>query len=203
MDIRATPPANAILLFSGHFLSDWVSRAGSRHHWKLEGGFLEVTPGSGDIMTRRRFEDFFLHLEFRCPEMPDARGQDRGNSGVYLQGRYEIQILDSWGVHQPGPRDCGAVYEQTAPLVNASKPTTAWQKYEIVFRSAREEKGKVEPARATVMHNGLVIHNNLSLLPTPGALDDKVLEPGPLLLQEHGAPVAFRRGWLVPLNKGS
>lgn len=201
MDIRATPPSNAILLFSGQYFSEWVSRDGKAPAWKLEGGFLEVVPGAGDIMTRRQFGDFFMHLEFRCPDMPDARAQQRGNSGVYLQGRYEVQILDSWGVQAPGIEDCGAIYKQSAPLVNASKPPTAWQKYEIIFRAARTEAGgSTEPARATVIHNGLVIHNNLSLHPTPGALDTNVLAPGPLLLQEHGAPVAFRRGWVVPLR---
>jgi hypothetical protein len=200
MDIRATPPANAILLFSGQYTADWIGRNGRAAAWKLEGGFLEVAPGAGDIMTRQRFQDLFLHLEFRCPDMPEARGQQRSNSGVYLQGRYEIQILDSWGVHTPGRQDCGAIYDQSAPLVNASKPTTAWQKYEVIFRSARtRDDGQLEPARATVIHNGLVIHNNLSLQPTPGALDNEVLSPGPLMLQEHGSPVAFRRGWLVPL----
>jgi len=202
MDIRATPPANAILLFSGQFLSEWLARDGHPAAWKLEGGFLEVAPGAGDILTRQAFQDFFLHLEFRCPEeIPEARGQQRGNSGVFLQGRYEIQILDSWGVQNPGTKDCGAVYDQTAPLVNASKPATAWQKYEMVFRSARKrEDGQIEPARVTVIHNGLVIHNNISIRPTPGALDQEVLAAGPLMLQEHGSPVAFRRGWLVSLR---
>jgi hypothetical protein len=204
MDIRATPPGNAILLFSGQFISDWLRRDGRPPAWKMEGGFLEVTPGMGDIVTRQRFNDFFLHLEFRCPESSDPRRHDRANSGVFLQGRYEIQILDSWGVQDPGAEDCGAIYGQAPPLVNASKPAMAWQKFEVIFRAPRPAaEGNIEPARATVMHNGLVVHNNLSLRPTPGAFDQDLLAPGPLILQEHGWPVGFRRGWIVPLRGGN
>lgn len=201
MDIRTTPPPNAMILFAGKILSDWTAREGGKPGWKVEGGFLEVSPGAGDILTHRRFRDFFLHLEFRCPEGPRGRGQERANSGVYLQGRYELQILDSWGVEKAGDRDCGAFYELAAPLINASRPPTAWQTFEVIFRAARGTGSGIEPARATVLQNGMVIHNNLPLpRATPGALEEAdPLAPGPLLLQEHRAPVAFRRVWLLPL----
>lgn len=200
MQTRAIPPSNAVVLFAGQVMTDWQARDGGRPRWKVEGGFLEVVPGTGDIMTRATFRDFFLHLEFRCPEMPRAHGKDKANSGVYLQGRYELQILDSWGVKNPGVFDCGAVYGVAAPLNNAAKAPTAWQTFEVVFRAPRKTGQTIESARLTVLHNGLVIHNNISVSePTPGALDTELLSPGPLLLQGHGAPVGFRRIWIVPL----
>ncbi|MCK9531146.1 MAG: DUF1080 domain-containing protein [Gammaproteobacteria bacterium] len=203
METRTTPPPNARVLFAGKAAADWESRNGGPPQWKVEGGFLEVLPGTGDIMTRATFRDAFLHLEFRCPDMPRAKGQDKANSGVYLQGRYELQILDSWGVKKPGPRDCGAVYSVAAPLVNAAKAPSTWQTFEVVFRAPRETAQGNDAARITVFLNGLVIHNNLALpAPTPGALDEDLLAPGPLLLQDHGSPVAFRRIWIVPLAEG-
>jgi hypothetical protein len=166
---------------------------------------LHVVPGEGDIMTVGRWMDFFLHIEFRCPEMPQAKGQDRSNSGLYLQGRYELQILDSYGVRIPGKGDCGAVYNQFAPLVNASKPPMTWQTYDVVFRAARMNGSQIEPAYLTAFHNGLLIHNNLRLRGVTGkAIDKDIEKPGPILLQDHGDPVSFRNIWLVALPlKGS
>ncbi len=193
---RATPPAGAVILFTGKHLDSWVGGDGQPAPWKVEGGFLEVVPGSGNIHTRQTFRDFYLHLEFRCPHKPKAVGQERGNSGVYLQGRYELQILDSYGVAAPGPQDCGAVYGLAAPLVNAARPAMVWQTFEAVFRAPRDG----ECARVTVLFNGQVIHNNLTLeRPTAGALDDRIDAPGPILLQDHSDRVAFRRIWAVPL----
>lgn len=194
--LRAMPPAGAVILFAGKNLANWISRDGGPAVWKVEGGLLEVVAGTGDILTRQPFGDFFLHLEFRCPHHPRAQSHERGNSGVYLQGRYELQILDSFGVKSPGVHDCGAIYGHSAPLVNASRPSMAWQTYEAVFRATRPH----EPARVTVFHNNLVIHNNLALEePTDGALDEQIEETGPILLQNHGEPVAFRHIWVLPL----
>jgi hypothetical protein len=163
VESRATPPTNAVVLFAGQVMADWQGRHGGAPRWKVEGGFLEVVPGAGDIMTRVTFRDFFLHLEFRCPDMPRARGQDRANSGVFLQGRYELQILDSWRVKKPATDGCGAVYGIAAPLVNASKAPSAWQIFEVAFRAPRETPQGIEAARITVFHNGLVIHNNIDI----------------------------------------
>jgi len=198
----ATPPPNAVVLFNGKDVSNWTTREGKSAGWKVQDGILHVVPGKGDIVSSERLGDFFLHIEFRCPDMPEATGQHKGNSGVYLQGRYEIQVLDSYGINIPGKGDCGAIYNQFAPLVNACKPPMVWQTYDVVFRAPRlDEAGNVqEPVRLTVLHNGLVIHNNVELPgPTGGAMDEPVAEPGPLLLQDHGNLVAYRNIWAVHL----
>jgi hypothetical protein len=157
-------------------------------------------------MTKEKFTDFYLHLEWMEPDMPDAKGQGKGNSGVFLQGRYEIQVLDSYGIPIPGKGDCGAVYNQYATLVNACKPPLQWQAYDIIFRAARmSADGKLENARITAFQNGMVIHNNIIVDGiTGGSVGEKVLEPGPLLLQDHGNLIKYRNVWVVELPlKGS
>ena len=198
-----TPPDNAVILFNGEDLSNWHTRDGKPAGWEVENGVITVVRGTGDIVTDEKFTDFMLHVEWMEPDMPDATGQGKGNSGVYLQGRYEIQVLDSYGLEPPGKGDCGAVYNQFAPLVNACKPPLQWQTYDVVFRAARVEEN--EQARITAIQNGKIIHNNIQVEgPTGGAMDDKISEPGPLLLQDHGNPVKYRNVWIVPLPlKGS
>jgi hypothetical protein len=198
---QKAPLPNAIVLFNGSDLNNWTTRDGKPALWKVEDDILNVVPGTGDIMTTERLTDFFLHLEFRCPDMPDAMGQAKGNSGVFLQGRYEIQVLDSYGINIPGKGDCGAVYNQFAPLVNACKPPMRWQSYDVIFRGARVKGDRiVQKPALTVLQNGLVIHNNIQLSSvTPAAIDKQVGEPGPLLLQDHGDLVAYRNIWAMPL----
>ncbi|UQA58657.1 3-keto-disaccharide hydrolase [Polyangium aurulentum] len=201
-----TMPPGAQILFDGRELRGFVSRGGAPAAWKVEGDAMEVISGAGDIFSVERFDDALIHLEFQCPDMPHATGQAKGNSGVFLQGRYEIQVLDSYGIAVPGTGDCGAVYDQIAPLSNACLPALAWQSYDIVFRAARVDGGQViEPARLTLLHNGVVIHNNAILRrPTKGATDEDVGAPGPLRLQDHHDPVRYRNIWLVHLaRKGS
>ena len=193
-------PDNAVILFDGGDLSNWGRLGGGPATWEIRDGAMTVT--EGNVITDEGFADAFIHLEFRCPDMPEATGQAKGNSGVYLQGRYEIQVLDSYGMGIPGKGDCGAIYDQYAPLVNACKPPLEWQTYDVIFRAARVDgSGKVtEPARVTVLQNGMVIHNNVELLgPTGGTIDENVGQPGPLLLQDHGHPVQYRNIWLVHL----
>ena len=202
MDTRtAPPPDKAVVLFNGKDVANWTTRDGKPAGWKAEDGVLHVVPRTGDIMTRDRFTDFFLHLEFRCPDMPEAKGQAKGNSGVFLQGRYEIQVLDSYGIKIPGLGDCGGIYNQFSPLVNACLPAMEWQTYDVAFRAPRrDEKGELQGVRLTVLQNGLVIHNNIVLPGVTGAaIDENVEEPGPLLLQDHGNLVAYRNIWIVPL----
>lgn len=205
--LQATPPSNAVILFNGKDLNNWHTRKDEPAGWDVADGVMTVVRGTGDIMTEERFTDFMLHLEFMEPDMPEATGQAKGNSGVYLQGRYEIQVLDSYGIEVPGKGDCGAIYDQFASLSNACKPSLQWQTYDVIFRAARlDDSGQViERARITALQNGIVIHNNVQVLGvTGGAIDDNVGEPGPLLLQDHGNPLKYRNVWIVPLPlKGS
>jgi hypothetical protein len=198
-----TPPKNATVLFDGTSLDGWTTRNGGQPGWRVEEGIATVVAGTGDIVNCEPYEDAYIHLEFRCPDMPDKTGQAKGNSGVYVQARYEIQVLDSYGWEVPGLGDCGAIYNVHAPIQNACKPAMEWQTYDIVFRAARcDAAGNVvEKARMTVIHNGLTIHNNVELVLTGGAMSEDESQPGPLLLQDHGDLVSYRNIWLVHLPK--
>ena len=193
------PPAGAVVLFDGSNLEAWkkVGEDPARPGWKLlADGSMEVK--GGDIVTRRVFGDQQLHLEFKLPYMPYASGQGRANSGVYLQGRYEVQVLDSYGL-EGEDNECGGVYQVAKPLVNMCAPPLQWQTYDITFRAARFEDGhKVANARLTVIHNGVVIQDDIELpKATGGAIDPNEAVPGGLKLQDHGNPVQFRNIWLL------
>ncbi|RKU13297.1 DUF1080 domain-containing protein [Candidatus Poribacteria bacterium] len=197
-----TPPESAVILFDGKDLSNWVGRDGGEPKWKVEGDAMIVEPRTGDISSKETFTDHFLHLEFMCPDMPEASGQAKGNSGVFFQGRYEIQVLDSYGIEVPGKGDCGAIYNQFAALVNACLPPLHWQTYDVIFRAPRfNDAGEMtENVRVTALQNGLVILNNVQLPgTTAGGADSAVAQPGPLRLQDHGNLVQYRNIWAVPL----
>jgi hypothetical protein len=200
-DLGAKPPAGAVVLFDGSNLDAWRSRDPDQPvRWKLvEGGVMEVS--GGDIVSRETFGDHRLHVEFRTPYMPHASGQGRGNSGVYVQGRFEVQVLDSYGL-EGQDNECGGIYQIARPLVHMCFPPLQWQSYDITFRAARFNASgkKTENARITVRHNGVVIHDNLELpRPTGGAIDENEREPLGLLLQDHRDPVQFRNIWAVKL----
>lgn len=199
--LGAKPPEEAVVLFDGTGLENWMQRDGQPAGWKLrEDGSMEVTRGT--ILTRRSFGDARIHLEFRTPLMAEARGQARGNSGVYVQGRYEVQVLDSFGL-EPMDNGCGAVYKIAPPRVNASLPPLQWQTYEIIFRAPRFDSSgsKTANARITVRHNGEEIHLNRELPRlTPGGVSNDEGERGPLLLQDHRDPVQYRNIWVLPLD---
>jgi hypothetical protein len=178
----------------------WMQRNGAKPAWKvLDGGIMEVFgaakfPGL-DIMTRQTFDDGYrLHAEFRVP--PNA------NSGIYLQGLYEVQILDSHG-KRPDLWACGSIYGQIDPKVNASKAAGVWQAFDIEFIPAKFTDGrKTQAARVTVVHNGVKIHDFAALgEPSQSGLPIHPSAPGPILLQDHTGPVQFRNIWLVPLEK--
>lgn len=198
------PPADAVVLFDGSSLDGWTTRDGKPAGWKADGaqnGAMTVVPRTGDIVSQQTFGDAQIHVEFMTPETAGA-GQDRGNSGVYIHGRYEIQVLDSYQNETYPDGQCGAIYKQYIPLVNACRAPGQWQTYDIVFHAARfDESGrKTAPARVTVFHNGVLIHDNAELKgPTGGAIGQNEVPTGPLLLQEHGHEVKFRNIWYRPL----
>jgi hypothetical protein len=194
-------PQNAIVLFDGKDLSKWASRKdGSEAKWKLVGDRAMEVNGTGDIVTKDKFQDFTLHVEFMTPSMPDKHGQARGNSGVYLQDRYEVQVLDSFGLESKDD-DCGAVYKEKAPAVNACKPPEQWQTYDITFKAAKFDASgkKVEGPHVTVIQNGQKIIDNFECTGPTGAGAPEGAEPGPIRLQDHGGnPVRYRNIWIVP-----
>ncbi len=201
-DYSPPPPPGAVALLGAGGLAAWHDEGGGAARWRLEDGVLEVAPGAGSILTREAFGDCLLHVEFMTPQSPDgAAGQGRGNSGVYLQTHYEVQVLDSYGL-EPGPDDCGAIYGVRAPSTNASRPPLRWQVYDLRFRAPRSAEGgqKAENARLSVWHNGILIQEDVEVPgSTRAALDTPEGARGPLLLQDHGAPVRYRNIWLVPL----
>jgi hypothetical protein len=200
-DMPSTPPPNdATVLFDGKNLDGWVSARDPKKKapWKLlDKGVMQS--GGGDIRTAATFGgNFRLHVEFRVPYEPNNKGQNRGNSGVYVQGRYEVQILDSYGLKSRHD-DCGAIYEVAAPKENVCKAPTVWQSYDINFHSPECANGKkTAPARMTVYHNGVKIHDNVAIPVdnTRAGLGGDPCTPGPMMLQDHGHPVQFRNIWL-------
>ncbi len=204
-DVKSSsPPEGALVLFDGKSLDGWVQRNNPKEKaaWKLlDGGIAEVS--GGDMMTEKTFDGHFkLHVEFRVPYMPKATGQGRGNSGVYVQGRYEVQVLDSYGLDSKD-NDCGGIYSVAKPLVNACKAPTIWQSYDIEFRSPICADGKKkELARITVYHNAVKIHDDVKIDKdnTTAGLGGDPCTPGPILLQDHGNPVQYRNIWLVQLK---
>jgi hypothetical protein len=198
----APPPSDAIVLFDGKDTSKWRGDKGDCP-WKIENGYMEARQGS--ISTRDSFGDCQLHVEFCTPNPPKGDSQGRGNSGVYIMGRYEIQILDSYNNPTYADGSCGSVYGQYPPLVNASRKPGEWQSYDIVFTSPRFQDGKmVTPGIVTVIHNGVLVQNHTEIM---GITNHRVLpkvEPhdlkAPLGLQDHGNPMRFRNIWIRELK---
>jgi hypothetical protein len=194
-------PEGAIVLFGGKDLAEWVKRDGKAPaDWTVADGVMTVAPGKGNIKTSKTFGDIQLHLEFNVPYMPKAKGQARGNSGVFVNGNYELQVLDSYGLKLQSD-DCGAIYKQIVPSVNACKPPLQWQTYDVTFHNARLEGDKVvKKARITVVQNGIKIIDDKEISITPGGTGAKEAERGPLLLQDHHDEVQYRNIWIKPLD---
>src|SRR5260370_37610357 len=205
-DLPGSPPSDAVLLFDGKDLSKWAHKDGSAAKWKVENGYAEGVAKTGYIYTREAFGDCQLHVEFTEPSPPKGEGQDRGNSGVFLQGLYETQVLDSYQSKTYADGQAAAIYGQYPPLVNASRPPAQSQTYDIVFHEPRFDKdGKLlRPARETVFHNGVLVQDNVGLT---GPTAHKARPPNspqpeklPLALQDHGHPVRYRNIWIRELK---
>jgi len=200
------PPSDAIILFDGTDLSKWESVEGGPAKWKVESGYFEVVAKTGGIRTKLGFGDCQLHVEWMAPNPPRGQDQDRGNSGVFPMGFYEIQVLDSYQNDTYPDGQASALYGQYPPLVNASRPPGQWQTYDIVFRGPRfDDDGKLlRKARVTVLHNGVLTQDNVELT---GPTTHKARPPYkphprklPLELQDHSHPVRFRNIWLRELE---
>ncbi len=200
----AKPPKGAIVLFDGRDYSQWQGKRGGPVKWNIVEGAMEVVPETGDIVTKQKFGDCKLHVEFNVPQMaPDVKGQKRGNSGIYLQNRYEIQILDSYGLKSTN-MDCGAIFWVKAPDKNVCKKPGEWQSYDITFRAPRyqgtgKNAKKIENARFTVYQNGVLIHENAEVPKHTAAGAKEAPGPGPIMLQDHNNKMRFRNIWIVPL----
>jgi hypothetical protein len=200
------PPAGAVVLLPFEEgkktnLDAWVALKGGPATWVPQEDGSVLIMGGGDIQTKQEFTNVVLHVEFRCPYMPAARGQGRGNSGVYLQSRYEVQVLDSFGL-APKDNECGGLYSVATPKVIASLPPARWQTYDITFHAPTVENGKiVKPATMSVAHNGIQIHRDVKIdHVTTAGVGGPIKSPAPLMLQDHGNPVRFRNIWLVELK---
>ncbi|MFZ9262365.1 MAG: 3-keto-disaccharide hydrolase [Chitinophagaceae bacterium] len=201
----ATPPSDAIILFDGKDFSKWVGTKGKPVEWTLADGAMTVKRGAGLITTKESFGDCQLHIEWRTPSEVKGEGQGRGNSGIFLMGRYELQVLDSYNNKTYSNGQAGSIYKQLVPLVNASKGPGEWQTYDVIFTAPRfSENGIiVSQARITVLHNGVLIQNNATIwggteyigianYKSHGAKE-------PISLQDHGDAVSFRNIWIRPL----
>ncbi len=207
------PPSDAIVLFDGHDLSQWsAAHLGSANYvtanpprWKVENGYVEVVPGAGDIATKEKFGDVQLHIEWATPAEVKGNSQSRGNSGVFLQGRFEVQVLDSYNNPTYADGQAGAIYGQTPPLVNASRKPGEWQAYDIIFQApVFQGDTLVTPAYETVFQNGVLVQNHREIIgPTVHRqLAKYVPQPAEdsLALQNHGNPDRFRNIWIRRLH---
>jgi len=197
------PPSDAIVLFDGKDLSEWKGKDGEAE-WLVKDGAMTVQKGTGEITSKRTFGDIQLHIEWRSPEEVVSEGQGRGNSGIFLQGMYELQVLDSYNSKTYVNGQAGSIYKQHPPLVNACRKPGEWQTYDVIFTAPRfKEDGTLEsPARITVLHNNVLIQNNTEI---KGKTEYDALPKyyahgnGPLILQDHGNPVSFRNIWVREL----
>lgn len=197
------PPSDAVVLFDGRSLSGWRSAdsAAQPARWKVSGGYMEVVAKTGAIQTTQAFGDVQLHVEWRAPTPPSGESQERGNSGVFLMGRYEVQVLDSYHNVTYADGHAGAIFGQFPPLVNASRPPGEWQSYDIVFHRPRfDPAGTVlAPARMTVFMNGVLVQDDVALSgPTAYQRRPPYVRHAdalPIQLQDHGDPVRFRNIW--------
>ena len=198
-------PSDAIVLFNGKDLSQWQDAKGGDAKWKLKDGYVQVAPGTVIIQTRQKFGDCQLHIEWKTPDTVKGDGQGRGNSGIFLMGLYELQVLDNYHNRTYSNGQAGSIYKQSMPLVNVCRPPGEWQTYDIIFTAPRFNPDSTlkSAARITVFQNGVLVQNNFSIwggteyigIPVYKMTLDKL----PLTLQDHGNPVGYRNIWIREL----
>lgn len=201
---NSEPPSDAIVLFDGKELGQWSAIDGSPVKWEVKDGSFTVIKGTGDIKSKKIFGDIQLHIEWRSPTVIEGEGQGRGNSGIFFQERYELQVLDSYESVTYSNGQAGSIYKQHIPLVNASRRPGEWQSYDAIFIAPRfSENGRViAPARITVLHNGVLIQNNVEIW---GPMEYRGMPvyqshgKASLKLQDHGNPVSYRNIWIREL----
>ncbi len=201
----SAPPSDAVVLFDGTGLSAWRHADGRDAEWTVADGAMTVAAGTGDIFTRQGFGDVQLHVEWRSPAEVSGEGQGRGNSGVFLQGRYEVQVLDSYDNRTYSNGQAASLYKQSIPLVNATRGPGEWQSYDIIFRAPRfdGEGALAAPATVTVLHNGVLVQDHVTLRGPTVYIGEPAYEAHgdrePIALQDHGNPVSYRNIWLREL----
>lgn len=200
-----TAPSDAIVLFDGKDLSAWMGKNGAAAEWVVKDGIFTVTKGKGAIKTKQKFNDYQLHLEWSAPTPdPNQKSQQRGNSGVFMQGLYEVQILDCYDNETYVNGQTGSIYKQTPPLANAMRKPGEWNVYDIIYTAPvfKEDGSYRTPPRITVIQNGIVLQNNTTILGTTeyiGFPEVKKHGAGPIMLQDHGNPISFRNIWIREL----
>ena len=199
------PPSDAIVLFDGKNLDNWVGKDGKIAKWTVADGAMTVAKGAGDVKTKQTFGDMQLHIEWRTPVKVEGEGQGRGNSGIFLSEKYELQILDSYNNRTYSNGQAGSIYKQSIPMVNVCKPPGEWQAYDVVYIAPRfNANGTLKTAgRITVLHNGVLIHNDTEIKGTTeykGKPKVVAHEKGSIQLQDHGNPTSFRNIWIRELE---
>jgi hypothetical protein len=197
-------PSDAIVLFDGTSMNEWQHLDGGEAKWDMKDSAMTVVKSSGNIKTKRQFGDMQLHLEFRTPAIVKGEGQLRGNSGVFFQERYEVQVLDNYGNKTYSNGQVGSIYKQSIPLANAAKKPGEWQTYDIIYTAPRFNKDgiRVAAGRVTVIHNGIVIQNNTEIQGSTEYIGLPKNAPhgnGSLMLQDHGDKVSYRNIWVREL----
>jgi hypothetical protein len=198
-------PADATVLFNGKDFSAWTGKGGKQIEWTIADGAMTVKGGTGEITSKQGFGDCQLHIEWRTPSVVKGAGQGRGNSGIFLMGKYELQVLDSYNNKTYSNGQAGSIYKQLVPLVNASKAPGEWQTYDIIFTAPRfAADGRLQSqARITVIHNGVLIQNNQAIWGGTEFIGIAEYKPHsmkePLVLQDHGDAVSFRNIWIREL----
>ena len=202
----AGPPSDALVLLGpATGLDQWAAMDGKPAGWTFANGEMIVKKGTGNIQTRRRFGSYQLHIEWRTPAKVEGEGQGRGNSGIFLSEKYELQVLDSYNNRTYSNGQAGSIYKQAIPMVNASRPPGEWQMYDVIFIAPRfKEDGTLQtPGRITVLHNGVLIHHNTEIKGTTEYIGQpKVVAhgKGSIRLQDHGNPTSFRNIWVRELE---